>query len=117
MGLGAASEPVARPKGYKNLADLRQVEALCVATWRHPTLQQRTHDIRDKSMARTQLAVTCDCLQELGRWCWQYCQDADARQEAEALWRATSAVHEGVPMQSMMSPQHQVPCKTVSCDG
>ena len=46
--------------------------------------------------------------QEIGRWCWHYCQNADARQEAEALWRATSATYEGVPAQSMMSPQHQV---------
>ena len=55
-------------------------------------------------------------LQEIGRWCWQYCQDADGKDAAEAGWRATSATYDGVPLQSTMSPQHQARMLLITAD-
>ena len=55
-------------------------------------------------------------LQEIGRWCWQYCQDADGRDAAEAGWRATSATYDGVPLQSAMTPQHQARMLLITAD-
>ena len=61
--------------------------------------------------AKSRIEGIPGCLQEIARWCLQYCVAADVRQPADQLRLATSATFEGVSADSStsgISAQHQV---------